>query len=408
MFRHAMANRKPPSRSATDQRLPTLTLMFICHGLHLLGFGAVSLFLPMIRRDLDITYTLAGILSACSTLVYAFMQIPAGALVDRFGPRRVFMVGSYGHALTILAVGVAPNYLILAAVMVLNGFFRSLVFTPGLLLLTSWFPPQRRATALSGFIAGTFAFNAILMLAGPILVYWWGWRLVFVACSLAGFAAGLAFGHLATDSPLAESPVRVVWTRVLELFRHRFMWMVAGMQFIRMAIVFAFVFWLPTFLVDDMRFTLTEAGLTIAMLTLLGAPSGILGGYLSDRTGRPVLIICGSFVVLAAGLATLALAESLTIVIAAMACVFVFMQSYFGALFALPIDLLGPRVAGVASGFGNFFANLGGFTCGLLLGILRDRTESFAWGFGLLAALALAGFVLGLFLAHERATSLQP
>jgi sugar phosphate permease len=76
-------------------------------------------------------------------------------------------------------------------------------------------------------------------------------------------------------------------------------------------------------------------------------------------------------------------------------------QVYFGPLFAVPRTLFGPGLAGLSSGFGNFFANVGGFVSVLLLGVLKDATGSFGVGFLVLSALALVGFVAVLWLAKS-------
>ncbi|MAE67027.1 MAG: MFS transporter [Phycisphaeraceae bacterium] len=403
MTRECTLSEVPDPRPASSGRVVTLALMFACHALHLFGFGAIGLFLPLIRKDLGINYTLAGVLSACSALIYAVMQIPAGALVDRFGPRRIFAVGTFGHAVTVLFIGLAPDYLTMAASMLMNGFFRSLVFTPGLIMMSVWFAPERRATAMAGFMSAAFVFSAALMTIGPRVEIWQGWRFFFVTCGALAVVIAAVFGRAASDPPSAPAPTRVAWSEVLGLFRHRFMRIVAGIQFVRLAVVYSLFFWLPTFLVDDVGLSLQASGLIIAIATLLGAPSGLVGGYVSDRTGRPVLVICVALTALTATLSTLALTESVPVIVIAITGTFLFMQCYFGPLFAAPIHILGSRVAGVASGFGNFFANVGAFLCGFLLGVLRDQTGSFASGFVLLAALALIGVVLGLMLEREHA-----
>src|SRR3989304_6589790 len=74
----------------------TIALLIVCQSFQGLINGGVGLFLVKIRADLHITFAQGGWLSAASTLVYAFMQIPAGYLVDRFGPRRRFLLGAFG------------------------------------------------------------------------------------------------------------------------------------------------------------------------------------------------------------------------------------------------------------------------------------------------------------------------
>ena len=58
-----------------------------------------------------------------------------------------------------------------------------------------------------------------------------------------------------------------------------------------------------------------------------------------------------------------------------------FVQFYFGPIFALPLDRYGARMMGTLSGVGNFFANLGAFSFTYLLGALKNQTGHFGSGF---------------------------
>lgn len=70
------------------------------------AIAALGLFLPVIRKDLEIRFTEAGSFAAASALVYALMQMPAGHLTDRWGPRRLFLVGLLGVNLCSLVLAV--------------------------------------------------------------------------------------------------------------------------------------------------------------------------------------------------------------------------------------------------------------------------------------------------------------
>jgi nitrate/nitrite transporter NarK len=81
----------------------------------------------------------------------------------------------------------------------------------------------------------------------------------------------------------------------------------------------------------------------------------------------------------------------------------VFIQLYFGPLFAVAARFFGRSVSGLSSGFGNFCANLGGFASALVLGVLKDVTGSFAAGWAFLAIVALVGFLALLILTRQPA-----
>jgi nitrate/nitrite transporter NarK len=125
------------------------------------------------------------------------------------------------------------------------------------------------------------------------------------------------------------------------------------------------------------------------MSAALTAPSNFIGGYVSDRVNRPLAVIGGSLVVLAATTLLLPRVHSIGLLLAVIALNAVTMQLYFGPLFAVPVEMFGARSAGLVSGFGNFFANLGGFTFVYALGAIKDATGSFQSGFSALSGACL-------------------
>src|SRR3970282_3006818 len=80
----------------------------------------------------------------------------------------------------------------------------------------------------------------------------------------------------------------------------------------------------------------------------------------------------------------------------------VFIQFYFGPLFAVPVEKYGAHMVGTLSGFGNFFANVGAFTFTYLLGALKDQTGSFKLGFYAIVGACLLGFLFTIVLEKMR------
>jgi sugar phosphate permease len=143
----------------------------------------------------------------------------------------------------------------------------------------------------------------------------------------------------------------------------------------------------------------------MAMSSALTASSNTVGGYVSDRLRNPPLVIGGALGVLACTSALLAVVESVPLLLVVIAVNSVFLQFYFGALFVVPMETLGPRFAGSATGFANLFANIGGLTAAYALGVVKDHTGTFAWGFIGVSAVCLAGVALAVLLARMRGTA---
>lgn len=406
MFPAATATRASSAADMSRDGRITVGLVVLSQVAHFLTFAAIPLLLPLIREDLDLNFTQAGMLSAAGMLSYALAQIPSGYYADRFGPRRLFFIGMLGWSVLSLLFGLSHAFWLALAVLCVAGAFRALLFAPGLALLASWFPPQRRATAMSLFLLGSAGGTIILSLAGPLLAERYGWRATFIAFAVLGVGTALVYGAFARDRPLPAQRKPISASDLLELARFPILWVCSWLQFVRFAAVMGFNFWLPSFLVTDRGFSLPTAGLVMAMSAALSAPSNTLGAYVSDRLKNPPLVIGGALAVLAGAAALLPAVESDPMLIAVVAVYSIFVGFYFGPLFIVPVEVLGSRVAGTTIGFSNLFANIGGFACVYALGAIRDGAGSFAWGFIGISATCAAGILLAVALSRMRRRAL--
>jgi ACS family D-galactonate transporter-like MFS transporter len=385
----------------------TVTLVVICQGFNMLTVGGIALFLPLIREDLGMSFSQAGLLSAVSTFTYALGQIPAGLLADRFGPKRLFFLGILGSTLLAFNFGTLQTYPGAVANQIASGAFRALIFAPGLTLVASWFPPDRKATAMGVYVIGGVSGNILLSLVGPFLAIRYGWRPTFMGFALLGVSMAFVYLLLGKEKRAAGPRHPVGLFEVFQLFRYPIMWVCAGIQFIRFAVTTSFNFWLPSLLVSDRGLSLEAAGLITAMGALLTAVANPLGGYVSDRLRNPPLVIGVSLAVLALTSGLLVVVESIPVLVAVIALNSVFLQFYFGPLFSVPLDVLGPRVAGMSAGFGNMFANLGALTFAYALGVVKDSLGAFKWGFIATGAVCVVGIGLAFALARLRRASVQ-
>lgn len=399
-----------PSAAAAEALAPsqkrdgttTVALAVLCQVFHGLTFSGIALFLPLIRDDLGLTFSQGGMLAAAMTLSYGLGQIPAGYLSDRFGPKRLFFLGFLVWSALSLMLGLVHSFWLAVLNQLVAGAFRALMFAPGLSLLASWFPPERRATAMSLYMVGGFSGTILVALVGPLLAKQMGWRYAFILFAAMGIAAALVFRTYGKEKPRKAGGSAVSIVDALHLFRHRILWVCSGIQFIRFSIVTAFNFWLPSLLVADRGFSLEAAGLIAAMSAAFTAPSNALGGYVSDRMKNPPLVIGGSLAILAGASALLVAVDSTVVLLLVVAVGSVFLQFYFGPLFFVPVEVLGSRTAGTAIGFSNLFANIGGVLSAYVLGMARDAAGSFTSGFLGISVLCLIGVALSVVLARMR------
>jgi sugar phosphate permease len=397
-----------PVQGGTFRRdkIANVILVIACQSFQALGIGAIALFLPLIRTDLHLTFSQGGIISAAGALTYTLMQLPAGYLGDRFGAKRLFIVGAIGTTVFALIFGLVTQYWQAVVNQTFSGAFRALLFAPGLALITAWFPPERRATATGLFMVSGLSGNLVVDIIGPLLVRFFDWRFPFIVFASIGIIITLVFWRLGKESPLTGQRQPVNPRDILKLFSSRLMWVCGVIQYTRCAVMLGVAFWLPSLLVDEKGLSLPITGTIIALRAIIIAPMSLIGAYASDRFKKPILIIAVSLFVLMITTALLPIVNGMVLLVTVIAINSIFVQMYFGPLFAVPVEIMGKRTAGTSMGISNLFANIGTLTYTYLLGALRDATGSFLTGFLTVAATCVVGLAFTWILARMRRTAL--
>jgi EmrB/QacA subfamily drug resistance transporter len=122
---------------------------------------------------------LAWVLNVYS-LVFAAVLIPAGRLADRYGRKRLFLVGVAGFALTSALCGLAPDAGVLIGGRALQAVFAALVTPTSLALILPEFPPERRPFAIGTWGSMSALAAALGPTLGALLTEYASWRWIFL------------------------------------------------------------------------------------------------------------------------------------------------------------------------------------------------------------------------------------
>src|SRR4029450_3089635 len=122
-------------------------------------------------------------------LSFAVLLIPAAALGDRYGRRKLYAAGLGLFAAASAACALAPEAGWLVAARAVQGAGAALVLTLGLALLSAAFPPERRGTAIGLFSAVTGISVAMGPLVGGAIVEGIDWEWIFWLNVPIGLAA---------------------------------------------------------------------------------------------------------------------------------------------------------------------------------------------------------------------------
>lgn len=358
-------------------------------------FGSVSAMMPVLKKQFHLAPMQASIAMAIPVLLGSLGRIPLGLLTDRFGGRRVFtwtMVLSVAAALLMGRVTSYPQLLVF-------GFFTGIAlasFSVGVAFVSGWYVAEQQGFALGVYGAGNVG-QSLAAFGAPLLFLHIGLRNTF--WSFAGLLAvwTVVFFVFAKDAPRSGPPKSLAqMTRPL---REKMSWVLSFFYFLTFGGFVAMSIYLPMFLTEMLKLTPQDAGFRTAGFVLLATATRPVGGWLSDKVGGlTILLWIFPFVTAMALLLTLQTMVPFTIGALGMAAAIGLGN---GAVFKL-VPQYFPQSVGAVTGLVGAMGGLGGFFPPLALGIIKQQTGSFLWGFALLALFALLGLAVAKFTARGR------
>ncbi len=375
----------------------------------------VTTALPSIRTSLDAGLEGLEWTVNAYTLTFAVLLLTGAALGDRFGRRRLFMLGLLVFTGASAAAAVAPSLEALVAARAVQGVGAAIVTPLTLTLLSAAVPVERRGLALGAWGAVGGLAVALGPLVGGAVVEGASWQWIFwvnvpiglallplsrwalaesrgpagrldlvgtglVSAGLFGVVLGLVRGNgLGWTSPqvlasLALGGIALAafggWERrttapmlPLGLFQSRGFAATNVASLLMFFGMFGSVFLLAQFLQTVQGYSPLEAGLRTLPWTGMPVLVAPMAGVLSDRIGGRPLLVSG-LALQAVGLAWLALVTTPSVAYSSLVAPFVLSGVGMGLFFAPVANVVlssVPRSAeGIASGTNNAIRELGG------------------------------------------------
>ena len=166
----------------------------------------ITVALPSVARGLHTTTAFTSLLLSAYFAAYALMLLPAGALVDRLGARRLALLGLSLFAAGAIAGALTSSAGTLLTTRVIQGAGAGIVSPAALAGAVSGFPPERRGSALGIWGASAGVANLLGPLLGGLLTLTLGWRADWWALvPLALVAISLIVRHLPATTGGARS-----------------------------------------------------------------------------------------------------------------------------------------------------------------------------------------------------------
>jgi len=261
----------------------------------------LSIALPLLGGAAEMNgLRLANIVFGYS-LLYAIGQFVFGFLSDRIGPKRVVGVGLLVIIVSNLAMGFHTAILWLMIFACLNGAAQATGWSGLVKIMASWFSPENRGVVmawwgtnyvLGGFLATAFATWSVSERA-PFAALGGARGFLFPAVLLLLLVP--AFWAMVADTPgrqslkgsLPESSLvghaGSGWSDMRALLLKRPLWAIGGSYFFLELCRYALMFWLPYYMVKELRYDLQSAGYLSCLYELVGVGGALFAGYVSDR-----------------------------------------------------------------------------------------------------------------------------
>ena len=244
--------------------------------------------LPLLVAKLHLTMTLVGTVVALSAVSSSFAQVLFGLFSDRLGRPWFVAFGPLVAAVFISCIGLAPNYGVLVALLMMGGLGVA-AFHPQAATLASEVS-HRKGIAMSFFITGGTLGFALGPLFSVGVATTFGLERTWIAV-LPGFIFSLLLVAWLARVPLRartlrERPPLRDLKRVLRPLTLLYFAVV-----VRSAVSYGFMTFLPLYL-SARGYSLRQSGGIVSLYLLLGATGGFLGGWLADRWGgRRVVLV---------------------------------------------------------------------------------------------------------------------
>jgi len=305
-------------------------------------------------------------------------------------------------------------------------------FPPGVFyFLSHWYPDNHRARALALFLLGNPLAQVIGGPLGGALLglrgvgHLAGWQWLFLIEGLPSVLLGLALLRWLPERPTEArwlQPVQRDWLTarlaaerrairrtprsLAQTFGNPLVWLLAAVYFAEYTVALSYTLWAPTLVRASLGIGNAATGLVTGAIALLGAIVFLVAARWSDRHDERCGVSALGFALACAGCVEIALCPHSPLRLVGLAATAMLTPIVLASFWCLPGKFLQGTSAAAGIGFISAIGSSGGFVGPSLLGFLKQSTGSDRGAFLGLAAIALAGALVLLWL--RQASALRP
>ncbi len=403
-----------PTRALKDspQRWNLMGLLLLAMVACYAHRGTLSIAVPFLQKEMNLSKAELGVMLSAFSWCYAFLQMPSGWLVDRYGVRRVYGIGYLLWSVATMFTGFAKNFVALIVLRVSTGTFQAVAFPATSRAVADWFQDRERGTVTALYLTGVRVGTALISWFGGWFLARYDVRLFFLVTGLIPLVWLLPWSMFLRkwEAPPTATAQKhsISLLESLKWLRHRSVLGIFLGFFAYDYAWFVYINWLPGYLALERKFTPQEMGIYSAMPYLAMSVIILASGTSSDwlvRRGWNEIKVRKGFIMLGLLIGCLVVPAG-------------FVEDKMTAVWLLTIALCGigiaapntwtltqavceKRVVGTVSGIQNWGGNVGGIIAPALTGVIAQY-YSFATALCVVGGVLVAGILAYWLLVEEK------
>ena len=335
--------------------------------------------LPLLGRELNLSYTEIGFIMTAMHGIGAIMSMPGGMLVDMVGKKGTLMALSlFWIGLPYALLSLTHSYWMVLLCVSLVGIGNNLWHPAAIATLADRYP-TRKGFVLSLHGMGGNVGEAVAPLVAGALLATLSWRTVVVINIVPGVIMAalilLFLGAFTLESNRQETSAPQGVSDYLrnfgDLFRNRALMLISTATGLRTLTQSGLLTFLPVYLAYEMQYSPLAVGVCMAILQLGGFIAAPIGGHLSDRLGRR-RIIMGGMTITGITIVGMVLAAKTPWFVVFVALVGFFLYAMRPALQAWAMDATPRNMGGSTVGMQFTFSAVGAAVAPAVCGMISD------------------------------------
>jgi predicted MFS family arabinose efflux permease len=287
-----MTDSKEVTNTYRNYVLAMLTLVYV---FNFVDRQLLVILQESIKKELSLSDTQLGLLSGFTfAIFYVTMGIPIARFADKSNRKNIIAVSLFLWSAMTAVSGLARNFFQLLMARIGVGVGEAGGSPPAHAMISDYFPPQRRATALAIYSTGIYIGMLVGFLIGGYLNEELGWRTAFFALGVPGVLLSLLFFLTVREPRRGAMDVQLLTTeshsfiQVLKTLyskiTFRYLSLATGLL---VFCIYGLSNWAPSFLSRLHGMTKTETGVALGLIFGIGGALGSFsGGLLTDHFAK--------------------------------------------------------------------------------------------------------------------------